>query len=133
MKIHHIGYLVKDIEKIVPSFEELGYRIETDKVYDPLRDVDIVFMINGGYRIELVSPKSGKSPVYATLKKLGSGPYHICYICEDIDEQAEKMRENGYIPAGETAPAVAMSGKKVCFMFRRQVGLIELVEYEADD
>ncbi|MCR5747529.1 MAG: VOC family protein [Lachnospiraceae bacterium] len=128
MKIHHVGYLSKNINKSLASFEELGYRAETEIVYDPLRDIDIVFLQNDGYRVELVSPKSKASPVYDTLKKLGDGPYHICYICDDIEEKMEELREKGYMPTGEIEPAVAIGGKRVCFMFRRQVGIIELLE-----
>ena len=128
MKIHHIGYLAKDMDKAAASFEALGYVKETEKVYDSIRDVDIIFMTNDGYRIELVSPKSDRSPVYATLKKLGNAPYHICYCCDDIEEAVSRLREEGYTPAGETEPAPAIGGARVCFMFRRQTGLIELVE-----
>ena len=128
MKIHHIGYLAKDMEKAAASFEALGYVKETETVYDSIRDVDIIFMTNDGYRIELVSPKSDRSPVYATLKKLGNAPYHICYCCDDIEETVSRLREEGYPPAGETEPAPAIGGARVCFMFRRQTGLIELVE-----
>ena len=128
MKIHHIGYLAKNMDKAIASFEALGYERETDVVYDSLREVDIIFLTNDGYRVELVSPKSDRSPVYATLKKLGNAPYHICYCCDDIKAEMERLRDEGYTPAGEIEPAVAIGGADVCFMYRRPVGLIELVE-----
>lgn len=84
MDIHHVGYLVKDIEKASVSFMNLSYELEGEVVYDPLRDVDILFMVNGQYRIELVSPRSKESVVAETLKKLGNAPYHICYYCDDM-------------------------------------------------
>lgn len=56
LKIHHIGYLVKKIEKAKKSFEALGYLVEQDTVYDDIRKVNICFLVKDGYRVELVSP-----------------------------------------------------------------------------
>lgn len=128
MEIHHIGYIVKNIEKSVPKFIELGFTPEGETVYDKYRDIDILFMVNGGYRIELVSPKSEQSVVYNTLKKFGNSTYHICYYTDNISEDIERLRNNGYVMLDEPLEAPAISCKKVCFLFSRQVGLIELVE-----
>lgn len=106
----------------------LGYEPEGEVVYDPLRDIDILFMVNGQYRIELVSPKSKESVVADTLKKLGNAQYHICYYCDDIKVTQEELHDKGFLPAGEIQPAVAINGKKVCFMYNRPIGIIEFVE-----
>ena len=37
LRIHHIGYLVKKIEKAKQTFLALGYLIEQDTVYDDIR------------------------------------------------------------------------------------------------
>ena len=55
-KIHHIGYLVKNIEKASKLFLTLGYQVEQDTVYDNYRGVDIRFLNKDGYRVELVAP-----------------------------------------------------------------------------
>ena len=128
MKIHHIGYLVKNIEKAALEFEKAGYKAEGECIYDPIRDIDILFMINSGYRIELVSPKSCQSVVSETIKKMGNTPYHICYCCGCIEQEQQRLRKEGYLPVGKIEPAVAIEGNKVCFMLSRQIGLIELVE-----
>lgn len=128
MEIHHIGYIVKNIAKSIPKFEELGFTPEGETVYDGHRDIDILFMTNGGYRIELVSPKSEQSVVYDTLKKFGNSTYHICYYSDDIEKDTSDLSKNGYVMLGEPLEAPAISGKRVCFLFSRQVGLIELVE-----
>ncbi|MBR1797899.1 MAG: VOC family protein [Clostridiales bacterium] len=128
MRIHHIGYLVKNIAKARGPFEELGYEAEGEVVYDPLRDIDILFMVNGDYRIELVQPKSPESVVANTLKKIGNSPYHICYYCDDISKAQIELHEKGYYPLGDIEPAVAIGGRKVCFMLNPAIGMIELVE-----
>lgn len=70
LKIHHIGYLVKKLEKAKKTFESLGYLAEQDTVRDEIRKVDICFLIKDGYRVELVSPFSEESVVSGLLKKI---------------------------------------------------------------
>lgn len=128
MKIHHIGYLVKKIDKAKLSFEKLGFVCEGETVYDDIRDIDILFMVNEGYRIELVSPKSDKSIVKDLLKKIGVSPYHLCYYSDDMEKDMETLRDSGFVPVGETLPAPALGGKRVAFMFSSNSGMIELYE-----
>ena len=94
MKIHHVGYLVKNIKNGIKQFEQLGFSAEGDIVYDEYREVDILFMTNSKYRIELVSPTTDSSVVAKTLKTLGNSPYHICYFCDNIDEKTALARLN---------------------------------------
>ena len=54
MKIHHIGYLVKNIECSIKHFSHLGYYVEKPIFRDVSRKSDICFMKNGEYVIELI-------------------------------------------------------------------------------
>lgn len=128
MKIHHIGYLVKDIKKAVEVFGSLGYTCESEPVFDQYRGIDIVFMINGDYRIELVSPATDTSVVADTLKKIGNSPYHICYCTTDIQAAAAELKKHKFMVIDEPAAAPAIKGKNVVFLFNKQIGIIELVE-----
>ena len=128
MKIHHIGYLVKDIEKSIEVFASLGYICESEIVFDQNRGIDIVFMINGDYRIELVSPATDTSVVADTLKKIGNSPYHICYYTSDIQAAAAELKKQKFILIDAPAAAPAINGKNVAFLFNKQIGIIELVE-----
>lgn len=128
MNIHHIGYLVKNIEKSRIYFEKLGFKEESKAVYDAKRDVNILFMTNGKYRVELVSPKSENSVVVNTLQKIGNAPYHICYYCNNIENTQALLRKDGYLPIDKISSAVAIDNRKVCFLFNQNIGLIELLE-----
>ena len=73
MELHHIGYLVKDMERAVTEFCALGYQKTSEIVYDAFRDIRICFlsskaMPHGGVLIELVMPVSDAS-VVASLAK----------------------------------------------------------------
>ena len=127
LKVHHIGYLVKKIEKAKQTFEMLGYHTEQDIVRDDIRKVDICFLIKDGYRVELVSPVSEDSVVYSLLKKYKNCPYHICYETTDFDSAYEALRAEGFRSMDTPTPAPALSGRNVVFMSHPALGMIELI------
>jgi methylmalonyl-CoA/ethylmalonyl-CoA epimerase len=128
MKPHHIGYLVKDMTKSIEKMSLLGFQKMTEIVYDSYRDIDICFLDNQGYVVELIMPKSEKSVVYNHLKKIGVSPYHICYEVDDIDMQVENLRAQGYIPTGVKQKAPAIHNQYAIFLYHPIIGIIELVE-----
>lgn len=130
MKINHVGYLVGNIEKSIHSFEMLGYKKKTEVIRDLNRKIDICFMLQGGYTIELVSPIDETSVVYNTYKKVKEGPYHICYEVKNIEEAIRELKKKGYIAVQPIEEAIAFGGSLVVFMYHKYVGLIELVEVD---
>jgi len=128
MKIHHIGYFVKNIAKGMKTFCDLGYEVEQDVVRDEYRGIDIAFLMKDGYRVELVSPYTEESVVYDLRKKMGNSPYHICYEVENIEQSIEELQAQRFVVTQEPHEAVAIDGKRVCFLIHGQMGIIELVE-----
>lgn len=127
LKIHHIGYLVKKIEKARQTFEALGYRTEQDTVYDDIRKVDICFLTKDGYRIELVSPVSEDSVVAGLLKKYKNCPYHICYETVDYEAACAELAANGFLAIDTPTPAPALGGREVTFFSSALIGMVELL------
>lgn len=128
MKIHHVGYLAKNIEKTGKKFLELGYEVEREVMYDEYRQIDIEFLKNGDYRVELIQPKSEDSPMFPLLKRFKNSPYHFCYEVEDLERSVEELSQMGYTVIQEIAPAPAIDGRKVVFLNNISMGIIELVE-----
>lgn len=95
MRIHHIGYLVKNIEKAIETFVYTGYSVSCDIVYDHYRQVEIAFLERDGYTIELVSPKTETSVVAGLIKRYKNAPYHICYVSDDFPTDIKKFAEGG--------------------------------------
>lgn len=83
MKIHHIGYAVKSIEKSRKDFQALGYREEGNLVFDQKRNVAILFLTNGSVRVELVEAgnPAEPSPVDNWLKNSVGGEKASPTIC----------------------------------------------------
>lgn len=128
MKIHHIGYLVRKIDRSIEEFTALGYVKCGDTVLDEYRQVYICFMEKDGYRIELVSPASKGSDVSGLIKKFGNSPYHICYETEAFDSDLEEMLNRKYMLCSERHEAPALGGRDVCFLIHPYAGLTELLE-----
>ena len=74
MKIHHVGYLVKKIDKAAEEFEKLGYIRRGDITVDTYRKVDILFLEKDGYVVELVSPNAPDSVVSGLIKTYKTRP-----------------------------------------------------------
>ena len=129
MKIHHIGYFVKNIAKGMKTFCDLGYEVEQDVVRDEYRGIDIAFLLKDGYRVELVSPYTEESVVYDLRKKMGNSPYHICYEVEDIDAATLELRKKHYIVINPKEPTTEiLYHKNVVFLFNKNAGILELIE-----
>lgn len=129
MKVHHIGYLVKNMKDAKQEFMKLGFA-DAGITRDEYRGIDICFMDNSGYVVELISPFRDDSVASGLIKKYKNSPYHLCYISENLSEDVEKLAAEGYVQMDEPRPAPAIDGRKVVFMMNGSIGLIELVEGE---
>ena len=127
-KFEHIGVAVPEIEPTAKVYVEAGYT-QTEPVYDPIQNVHICFLSKDGMpTVELLAPHDSTSPIQKTLDKMGVTPYHTCYEVESIEEAITELRKLRYIVVRKPEPAVAFEGKRVCFLYNKQVGLIEIVE-----
>ena len=131
MIFHHIGVAVKDINATASVYEQGGYK-RSSSVFDPIQNVNICWLTkDGAPTVELLAPVDEKSPVNKTLEKVGVSPYHCCYIVDNVEEAASELRKQKYIMVSKPAEAVAFCGSRVCFLFNKNMGLIELVEAPA--
>ena len=129
MKIDHIGYTVKRLDRAMETFKKLGFQFQPP-IDDTDRNVRLAFGENDGYRIELVCPldKSQNSPVDGYLSKIGPTPYHICYQSENLEKAVEELRTQGFKVMIPPREAVAFGGERVVFLMNLHSGLTEIVE-----
>lgn len=128
MKVHHIGYLVKKLDKALKAFQGLGYAVTQEKTFDAARGVDIVFLAKDGYVVELVSPVTPESVVAELVKRLGNNAYHVCYETDDLEAEIVRLRDERYVVCSEPQAAPACGGRRVAFLIHPFMGMIELVE-----
>ena len=129
MKVNHIGYAVRSLDKARDDFERLGFVFESP-IEDKDRNVIIAFGNKDGYRIELISPliKDKQSPVDNYLSKSFGTPYHFCYSSSSFEEDIENLIQKGFKVILKPMPAIAFSGRQVVFLISQYFGLMEIVE-----
>ncbi len=133
MIIHHIGYIVQNLEESINGFLNLGFSLNSSIIYDEIRKARICFLSNGGYCIELVAPDNEQSPIYGLLKKYKNCPYHICYCSNDLQKDIDTLCSKGWLLFSSPQSAPAIKNKNVVFLYNLSVGMIELVEMGTND
>lgn len=142
MKLHHVGYLVKKIDKSISAFKALGFETvslcgkpEQDYVYDEYRQCDICFMrqtadgTDPDMYVELISPKSPESPIWGLMSTYKNTPYHLCFYSDDLSADIQTLGKSGWVVFQPETPAPAIDGRSVVFLVNRSAGIIELVAY----
>lgn len=128
-KIDHIGYLTENITESRVVMESLGYKWEGEVFDDDIQHCKICFLQKSGEaRIELVEPYEDNKTMQKMLKKQGNGPYHTCYMVDDIDKVFAVMKADGWYAMFDPVDAVAFNNKKISYLFKDEVGYIEIVE-----
>ena len=128
MKIHHIGYLVKNIEKAREQFMKMGFCDNKSTVFDAIRNVHICFIKKDGYCIELIQPTKD-SAIYGLLKKYKNTAYHICYQVDDMRRAIEELEQMGFYLFEDVKVAPAISDNaKVAFLMGKDCGIIEILD-----
>lgn len=129
--LHHIGYLVKSIDKYrKTALENLLEIKEYSKITeDPIQKVKVQFAkLNDSTYIELVEPVGKDSPLFKTLKDRGEGIYHLCYEVDNIDQCLEELQEKRCLVIQNPVHAAAFDNRRISFIFTRNKDLIELLE-----
>ncbi len=128
-KIEHIGYITKSIEKTAESFKVLGYTVG-DIVNDDTQKTRICFLRKEGeLAIELVEPYPENATMQKMLKK-GTTPYHTCYTVPDVQAVYDQLKNLGFAPLFSPVAAPAFENRLICYFWKNDIGLIEVVEQE---
>lgn len=77
MKIHHIGYLVKDIKLSINNFKNLGYKEESNIIVDEIRSIFITFLKNENSLVELIQPSKDNKKFNSILRRGGVISYML--------------------------------------------------------
>lgn len=95
MKLHHIGIIVKNIQK---SLGEVTQYLDFESITMPTlvgsQKVNICFLKTNNVFLELIEPAEANSPISNFIKK-GGGFHHLCFEVDDIHLELEKMKKNG--------------------------------------
>jgi methylmalonyl-CoA/ethylmalonyl-CoA epimerase len=125
---HHIGYVTDSIANTAAVYVAAGYQSGIT-IEDPIQRVRICFLNKDNFpRIELIEPVDEQSSVNKILKKNGVSPYHVCYEVNDIEAAFDELVEiQGYTPLFRPVEAIALDNRLICYLYKKEIGLIELV------
>ena len=130
MRLHHVGFVVRDIQAEIQKFARSVSATWDSKIFhDPLQKVKVSFIQTacpGDAQIELVEPAAPDSPVLRFLNK-GGGLHHLCYEVADLGEHLSKMRKEGALVVKPPLPAVAFENRPIAWVFTRQKLLLEFL------
>ena len=130
LRLHHVGYVVGNIDEIVSSFVKSVNGFWNGSVYhDPIQRVRVTFIDTPGtnVQIELVEPADEGSPVRSFLLR-GGGLHHLCYEVHDCELALRVIRERNGMIVRRPKPATAFEGRRIAWAITSEKLLIELLE-----
>ena len=125
MKLHHIGYVVKDIGQYEKN---LLFDKKVKELFDPVQNSKMALYsnFNESY-IELIQPLNEESFTYNFLQKNGSSYHHLCYELSSRDELMKIAAEQKLIAIKGPIPAILFDNREVWFYFSRNKQIVEFV------
>ena len=126
-RIDHVGLVAATIDEARAVLgDALGLVIDeerskwpTGSYFAPEQTFNYFFRVGEGEtQVEVLIPAPGAtSGVARYLAKRGPSLHHLCYACEDVHEEAERLRANGL---EEIALPRAEDGRRTVAFFRPQ-------------
>lgn len=119
MKINHIGYVVKSLEKSTDYYcKNFNYSIKVNKIYVENQLVNIVMLkssVQSDPDLELICPTATDSPAYNSLKR-GEVINHICYQTKNYEEVLSRFK-NKVVRPSMPAPVELFGGGRTFFAY----------------
>eukprot|EP01136_Pigoraptor_vietnamica_P040690 Opistho-1_new@12853 len=101
-KIEHIGIAVNSLETSNLLFEKLFGNPPYKEEEVASEGVKTSFFRNGPNKIELLEATTADSPIAKFLEKKGEGIHHIAFDVENIVEEIERLKSEGFVVLNET-------------------------------
>lgn len=97
MGIHHIAYVVEDMDDRLATFEAL---FDIEPTFRTRRDdadfvLETALYATGDHYVEFISPISADGWAYEYLSEHGEGFFHIGYEVDDLDAANQLLRDVG--------------------------------------
>jgi methylmalonyl-CoA/ethylmalonyl-CoA epimerase len=114
-KIEHLGIAVKDLNVSIPLYEKLFQTpcYKTEGVES--EGVKTAFFQIGESKIELLEASNPDSPIAKFLEKRGAGFHHVAFEVSDIDEEIERLINEGF-QLIHTSPKDGADNKRIAFL-----------------
>lgn len=129
MKLDHIGIAVKDLTKSNPLFTKLLGKEPFNQEFVAGQQVNVSFFKSGESKLELLESTSPESAIAKFLDKKGEGIHHAAFLVEDIYQEIERLKGEGFEPLMD-APRPGANHKLVFFFHPKSTNgvLVEICQ-----
>lgn len=128
-KIEHLGIAVRDLESASLLYSKLLNTLPCKEEIVDSEKVITLFYQTGDAKIELLQGISPESPISRFIEKKGEGIHHIAFEVDDIHEEMERLKNEGFILLND-APKKGADNKLIAFLHPKSCGgvLIEICQ-----
>jgi len=132
MKLEHIGIAVKSLGISDELFEKLLGKKSYKKETVEREGVTTSFYETGESKIELLEASNTKSPIAKFIDKKGEGIHHLAFGVNNILEEIERLKKEGFQFISEE-PKQGADNKLVVFLHPKSTNgvLVELCQEKA--
>lgn len=129
MVIDHLCIAVKSIKDgIIQWTAVYGYSQKTKTIINTLQKVEVVFLHkDDSLDIKLIGPIDESSPIYHFTRR-GGGLHHICFKCDNIDEEVDRLKNNGLRLLAGPQSGEAFENEKIAFLLDKLGVNLELID-----
>lgn len=125
MKLHHTGFVVKDIEKY-SKCHPLGNCIA--EIFDPIQNAKMALYQNhADVLIELIEPINETAYTWNALMKHGNHFHHFCYTVKDMSVAEGIASDFRMLKVLGPIKAVLFGGLDVVFYYSRNQQIVEFL------
>ncbi|PSR04318.1 MAG: methylmalonyl-CoA epimerase [Bacteroidetes bacterium SW_11_45_7] len=127
--VEHLGIAVQDLNNANELYRKLLGR-EHYKVEDVTSEqVSTSFFKVGDTKVELLEGSDEESAVSKYINKKGEGIHHVAFEVDDIDEEMNRLKNEGFQLLNDT-PKEGADNKLVCFLHPKSTNgvLVELCQ-----
>ena len=128
LRFHHIGIAVESLIHAQQLFTNLGFKVTSGKFYDDIQGVNLIFMKNRDFQIELVENATNSNKISPWLKSTKIQPYHFAYLVTNLSEVVSEFVNIGYKLINPPVKAKAFDDRLIVFLISQELFMIELIE-----
>ena len=128
-KIEHIGIAVKSLTETAKVYEKLFDKPSYKTEVVESEGVATMFFQLGESKIELLEATNENSPIAKFIQKKGEGIHHIAFDVENIEEEIQRLKSEGFSLIHEEAKFGA-DNKRIAFLHPKSTTgvLVELCQ-----
>lgn len=114
LRLHHVGYVVSDIDVAAETYRTLGFPEGERHEIPEQKIVAMTFRAGSGW-MELIQPTDPEGPIAAYMAKRGEGVHHVAFQVDDIVAKLAELKAAGIQLIDET-PRTGAHGWRIAFI-----------------